>query len=257
VKVERPALSIYLMADADTPELAAAAVAGGATGLEIGIPYSDPLADGPTVQRAGQRSLRAGMTTRRALEVVAAVREAVAVPLVPMTYAAPVMAYGEAAFCAAVAAAGANGLIVPDVPADEAGELLEGCRASGLDLIPLLAPTSTDRRIALACSSAGGFVYLVSVAGTTGARAQLSDRVGGLVTRVRAHTALPLLIGFGIAAPEHAAQALAAGADGVVIGSRAIEIAEQGGAPALEEFVASVAAGIAAALVQLNASSVP
>jgi tryptophan synthase alpha chain len=143
------------------------------------------------------------------------------------------------------------------VPADEAGELLEGCRASGLDLIPLLAPTSTDRRIALACSSAGGFVYLVSVAGTTGARAQLSDRVGGLVTRVRAHTALPLLIGFGIAAPEHAAQALAAGADGVVIGSRAIEIAEQGGAPALEEFVASVAAGMAAALVQLNASSVP
>ena len=239
--IERPALSIYLMADADTPELAAAAVAGGATGLEFGIPYSDPLADGPTVQRAGQRSLAAGMTVGRALEVLAQVRARVDVPLVPMTYAAPVMAYGQVEFCAAAAAAGADGLIVPDVPADEAGELLDGCRRSGLDLVPLLAPTSTDRRIELACGMAGGFVYLVSVAGTTGVRERVSDRVAGLVARVRRHTDLPLLVGFGIARPEHAVQALEAGADGVVIGSRAIEVAEHSGAAGLRDFVASIA----------------
>jgi tryptophan synthase alpha chain len=244
VRIERPALAIYLMAGADTPELAAAAVAGGATAVEIGIPYSDPLADGPTIQRAAQRSLAAGMTARKAIGVTAEVRSRVDVPLVPMTYAAPVMAFGEEAFCAAAADAGADGLIVPDVPADEASTLLRGCRDAGLDLVPLLAPTSTDERIELACASAGGFVYLVSVAGITGARTRLSDRVAGLVTRVRAHTGLPLLVGFGIAAPEHAAQALAAGADGVVIGSRAVEVAEQGGPAALERFVSGVAAAM-------------
>jgi tryptophan synthase alpha chain len=244
MRLAPPVVSVYLMADADTAGLAEAAVAGGAGLLEIGLPYSDPLADGPTVQRAGQRSLRGGMTTRGALEVVAAVRERVDVPLVPMTYAAPVMAHGEGRFCADAAAAGADGLIVPDVPADESGDLLQACGASGLDLVPLLAPTSADERIALACAQAGGFVYLVSVAGTTGARARLSDRVAGLVERTRAHTDLPLLVGFGISAPEHAVAALAAGADGVVIGSRAIEIAEQGGADALREFVASVTAAV-------------
>jgi tryptophan synthase alpha chain len=244
MRLSPPVVSVYLMADADTAELAEAAVEGGAGLLEIGIPYSDPLADGPTVQRAGQRSLAAGMTTRRALEVLAAVRARVPVPLVPMTYASPVMAYGERQFCAAAAAAGADGLIVPDVPADEAGELLAGCHEHGLDLVPLLAPTSADGRIALACEQAGGFIYLVSVAGITGARAQLSDRVAGLVTRVRAHTDLPLLVGFGISAPDHAVAALAAGADGVIIGSKAIEVAEQGGARALAEFVGSVTAAV-------------
>jgi tryptophan synthase alpha chain len=244
VRIERPALSIYLMAGADTAQLAAAAAAGGATCLEIGIPYSDPLADGPTVQRAAQRSLAQGMTARRALGVLADVRSRVEVPLVPMTYAAPVMAYGQRQFCADAAAAGADGLIVPDVPADEAGELHDACRAAGLDLVPLLAPTSTDRRIELACRLAGGFVYLVSVAGTTGARAQLSDRVAGLARRVRAHTDLPLLVGFGISTPAHAGQALQAGADGVVIGSRALEVAEQDGADGLREFVAGIAQGL-------------
>jgi tryptophan synthase alpha chain len=232
------------MADADTAALAEAAVGAGAGLLEIGIPYSDPLADGPTVQRAAQRSLAGGMSTRRALEVVREVRARVDVPIVPMTYAAPVMAHGEGRFCADAAAAGADGLIVPDVPADEAGELLAGCAEHGLDLVPLLAPTSSDERIALACAQAGGFVYLVSVAGVTGARDRLSDRVAGLVERVRACTPLPLLIGFGISAPEHAAAALAAGADGVIIGSRAIEVAEAGGPAALGEFVASIRAAV-------------
>jgi len=204
VKLATPAVSIYLMAGDDTADLAEAAVRGGATAFEIGIPYSDPLADGPTVQRAGQRALAAGMTTRRALEVLREVRSSVDVPLVPMTYAAPVMAYGEQAFCAAAAAAGADGVIVPDIPPDESGPLLEHCRSAGLDLIPLLAPTSLDARIELACRNAGGFVYLVSVAGVTGARDALSGRVAGLIERVRPHTDLPLLIGFGISSPGSA-----------------------------------------------------
>jgi tryptophan synthase alpha chain len=244
VRIGHPALVIYLMADGDTVELVEAAVRGGATAIEIGIPYSDPLADGPTVQRAGQRALRNGMTAARALELLAALRRRVDVPLVPMTYAAPVLAYGERQFCAELAAAGANGMIVPDVPHDEADELLAGCREHGLDLVPLLAPTSTDERIALACGDAGGFVYLVSVAGVTGSRASLSDRVAPLIARVRPHTELPLLVGFGIASPEAARAVLDAGADGVIIGSRAIEVAEEGGAAALERFVAEVAAAL-------------
>ena len=246
MKLSPPVVSIYLMADTDTADLAEAAAGAGAGLFEIGIPYSDPLADGPTVQRAGQRSLRGGMTTPRALDVLRDIRARVDVPLVPMTYAAPVMAYGEDRFCADAAAAGASGLIVPDVPADEAGELAEGCRAHGLDLVPLLAPTSSDDRIALACAQAGGFVYVVSVAGVTGARERLSGRVTDLARRVRAHTDLPLLVGFGISAPEHAIAALEAGADGVVIGSKAIEVSEAGGPEALAEFVGLMVAAVAA-----------
>ena len=244
MKLEPPVVSIYLMADTDLVELAEAAVRGGAGLLEIGIPFSDPLADGPTVQRAGQRALRNGMTATLALELLAELRTRVAVPLVPMTYASPVMAYGERRFCADAAAAGVDGLIVPDVPADEAEDLAAACAEHGLDLVPLLAPTSADERIAIACARAGGFIYLVSVAGTTGARAQTSDRVAGLIARVRPQTPLPLLVGFGISRPEHARAMLDAGADGVVIGSRAIEVAEQGGADALEAFVADVASAL-------------
>lgn len=244
MKIETPALVIYLMADTDTVELVHAAVEGGATAIEIGIPYSDPLADGPTVQAAGQKSLAGGMTMVKALEVIRQIRADVDVPIVPMTYASPVMAFGEAEFCAAAAAAGVNGLIVPDVPADESETLSEACRANGIDLVPLLAPTSTDARIELACRNAGGFVYLVSVVGTTGAREHLGDRVKGLIERTRAHTDLPLLVGFGISTPAHAEAALAAGADGVVIGSRAIQVAGEGGADGLREFVRTISAGL-------------
>jgi tryptophan synthase alpha chain len=244
VKLAPPVLSVYLMADQDTPALAEAAVRGGAGALEIGIPFSDPLADGPTVQRAAERSLAGGMTTRRALAVVREVRRRVDVPLVPMTYASPVLAYGEDRFCADAADAGADGVIVPDVPADEAGSLHAACRAAGLDLVPLLAPTTPDARIEPACRIAGGFIYLVSVAGVTGARAQASERVGALVQRVRRHTDLPLLVGFGISAPEHVRAARAAGADGVVVGSRAIEVAGEGGPAALEAFCRALAGGL-------------
>jgi tryptophan synthase alpha chain len=244
VRIDTPALVIYLMADRDIVPLAAAAVEGGATAIEIGIPFSDPLADGPTVQRAGQRALAGGMTTTRALELISQLRERVSVPLVPMTYASPVMAYGEGRFCADAAAAGADGMIVPDVPHDESEELLSACRSAGLDLVPLLAPTSTNERIELACRGAGGFVYLVSVAGTTGARAALSERVAPLIARVRGHTSLPLLVGFGISSPDSARAVMDAGADGVIIGSKAIEVSEQGGPKALEAFVREIAAAL-------------
>lgn len=244
MNIRTPVLGIYLMADTGVVELAVAAVEGGATTIEFGIPYSDPLADGPVVQRAGQRALRGGMTTPRALELVSELRAQVDVPIVPMTYAAPVMAFGEGRFCAAAAAAGANGLIVPDVPSDEAGDLLAACRDNSLDLVPLLAPTSTDARIELACAHAGGFVYLVSVTGTTGARAEFSGRVAGLIEHTRRYTHLPLVVGFGISTPAHARAALAAGADGVIIGSRAIEVAEEGGPAGLRTFVAGIAAGL-------------
>jgi tryptophan synthase alpha chain len=244
VKLASPALAIYLMADDGVVELAEAAVRGGATAIELGIPFSDPLADGPTIQRAGQRALRHGVTTMRALELLAELRVRVGVPLIPMTYAGPVLAHGEARFCEDAARSGADGLIVPDLPHDEAGDLLEGCRRNGLDLIPLLAPTSRDDRIAAACADAGGFVYLVSVAGITGSREGLSDRVAPMVERVRRHTDLPLLVGFGIASPDAARAALDAGTDGVVIGSKAIEVADAEGAAGLERFVAEVSAAL-------------
>jgi tryptophan synthase alpha chain len=247
MKLATPALSIYLMAGADTADLAEAATRGGATAFEIGIPFSDPLADGPTIQRAAQRSLAEGMTIARAIEVIREVRSRVDVPLVPMTYASPVMAYGEERFCADVAAAGADGLIVPDVPPDEADLLLDQCSANGLDLVPLLAPTSADARIALACRNAGGFVYLVSVAGVTGARERVSDRVAGMIARVRPHTGLPLLVGFGISTAANARTVLEAGADGVIIGSKAIEVSEAGGPEALEQFCREIAEALAPA----------
>ena len=140
------------------------------------------------------------------------------------------MAFGEAEFCRAAAAAGVDGLIVPDIPSDEAGPLLAACTDNGLDARAAARAHHSDARIELACRNAGGFVYLVSVVGTTGAREQLGDRVAGLITRTRVHTALPLLVGFGISTPAHVTAALAAGADGVVIGSRAIDVVDAGGA---------------------------
>ena len=179
------------------------------------------------------------MTTRRALDVLRDVRARVDVPLVPMTYAAPVMAYGERRFCADAAAAGADGLIVPDVPADEAGELDGGLPRErprpGARCSRRRRPTIASR--SPAPTPAGSSTWSRWRGSPAPARS-LSDRVAGLAARVRAHTDLPLLVGFGISAPAHAVAALAAGADGVIIGSKAIEVAEAGGPAALAEFIA-------------------
>jgi tryptophan synthase alpha chain len=222
-------LVIYLMAGRETPELAEAAVEGGADIVELGFPFSDPLADGPVIRRAAEHALADGMRTGACLECLARTRELVEVPLVPMTYAALLEAYGYERFDADARAAGATSLIVADLPVDEHPELHR---------VQLVAPTSTDERIALAAQHTDGWLYLVTLTGTTGARNGLSSALAGLVERARTATESPLYAGFGISTPEHARDAVEL-ADGIVVGTRAVEVAEDGPA-ALREYVRSL-----------------
>jgi len=228
-------LVVYLMAGRETPALAEAAVEAGADIVEIGFPFSDPLADGPVIRRAAERALAEGMRTRACLECLVAVRERVATPLIPMTYSSLLEAYGYERFADDARAAGATSLIVADLPAGERPDLRR---------IQLVAPTSTDERLRLAAESTDGWLYLVTVTGTTGARAELSPALAGLVERARAVTEARLYAGFGISTPDHA-RAAAELADGVVVGSRAVEVAEDGPA-ALREYVASLSAALEA-----------
>jgi tryptophan synthase alpha chain len=221
------------MAGRATPELAEAAAAGGADLIEIGFPFSDPLADGPVIRRAAEQALADGMRTAECLRCLSDVRERVSVPLVPMTYSSLLEAFGWKRFAADARAAGATSLIVADLPIDVHPEL---------ERIQLVAPTSTDERIALAAGSTDGWLYLVTVAGTTGARTELSPALAPLVARTRALTDTPLYAGFGISTPEQAAAA-AELADGVVVGSAALLAAEEGPA-ALERFVAQLRAAL-------------
>jgi tryptophan synthase alpha chain len=223
-------LAVYLMAGRDTPELAEAAVAGGADLVEIGFPFSDPLADGPVIRAAAERALADGMRTQACLACLSDARERIPeTPLVPMTYASLLEAYGWERFAADAQAAGAASLIVADLPADARPELRR---------VQLVAPTSTDERLRLAAACTDGWLYLVTVTGTTGARDTLSPELAPLVERARGVTDLPLLAGFGISTPEQA-RAAAALADGVVVGSAALLAAERG-AGALREFVGSL-----------------
>jgi len=226
-------LAIYLMCGRETPALAEAAVAGGADLIELGFPFSDPLADGPVIRRAAERALAEGMRTRACLDCLEQTRARVDVPLIPMTYAALLEAYGYERFAADAASAGADSLIVADLPAGERPELRR---------VQLVAPTSTDERIALAAEHTDGWLYLVTVAGTTGTRERLSPALAGLVSRARKLTDLPLYAGFGISTPEQASAA-AELADGVVVGSRALEIAEEG-SDALQALVRSLKTAI-------------
>jgi tryptophan synthase alpha chain len=222
------------MAGRETPDLAHAAVEGGADLVEVGFPFSDPLADGPVIRRAAERALAEGMRTEACLENLRAIRERVSVPLVPMTYASLLEAYGWQRFPADARAAGAESLIVADLPVDAHPEL---------ERVQLVAPTSTDERIALAAKRTDGWLYLVTVAGTTGARAELSPELAPLVARARALTDVPLYAGFGISSAEQAAAA-AELADGVVVGSAAL-LAAEAGPSALERFVAQLRAALA------------
>jgi tryptophan synthase alpha chain len=221
------------MAGPETPELARAAEAGGADIVEIGFPFSDPLADGPVIRRAAERALAQGMRTAQCLDCLRSVAAQVALPLVPMTYASLLEAYGWERFAADARAAGANSLIVADLPVDIHPELRR---------VQLVAPTSTDERIALAAESTDSWLYLVTVAGTTGTRSELSPALKPLVERTRALTDADLYAGFGISTPG---QAAAAGelADGVVVGSAALLAAEEGAA-ALERFVGQLRAAL-------------
>src|SRR4051794_24856777 len=188
-------LVVYQMAMPDTPELAQAAVEAGADIPEIGFPFSDPLADGPVIRRAGERALAAGMRTAHCLEVLAETRARVSVPLILMTYASIFDAHGWERLEREAREAGASSFIVVDLPADERPELKR---------VQLVAPTSTDERLGLAASATDGWLYLVTVTGTTGARAELAPSLAPLAERARAIGEVPLYAGFGISTPEHA-----------------------------------------------------
>jgi len=230
----RKKLVNYLMAEPETPELALAAVEGGADVVELGFPFSDPLAEGPVIRRASERALARGMRTHACLDVLARTRELLPeTPLVPMTYAAILEAYGYERFAADARERGASSFILVDLPVEE---------QPTLQRIQLVAPTSTDERIRAAAEATDGWLYLVSVTGTTGAREELSPALPPLIERVRDLSDVPVYVGFGISTPElaHAAGALA---DGVVVGSRAVETAEKG-PDALRTFVGSLRAAL-------------
>jgi tryptophan synthase alpha chain len=223
-------LVIYLMADPETPELARAAVDGGADIIELGFPFSDPLAEGPVIRRASERALARGMRTRACLDVLGRTRDLLPeTPLVPMTYAAILEAYGYERFAADARERGATSFILVDLPVEDHPTLRR---------IQLVAPTSTDERIRAAAEATDGWLYLVSVTGTTGARAELSPALAPLAERVRAVSSVPVYAGFGISTPE-LARAAGEFADGAVVGSRAVQVAEDGPG-ALREFVSSL-----------------
>jgi tryptophan synthase alpha chain len=193
--------------------------------IEIGVPFSDPLADGPIIQRASQRALQAGTTVRRILQMVRELRPDIDAPLVLMTYFNPIYRYGEAAFVSDALAAGVDGIIVPDLPPEEAQTLRDLTNGTPLDMIFLAAPTSTPARLALIAEASRGFIYYVSRLGTTGVRSQLSDDLQAMLSQLRSTTAKPLTVGFGVSTPEHV-RLVAEMADGVVVASAILQLLE-------------------------------
>lgn len=211
-----------------TTEIVRAIVDGGADVVELGVPFSDPLGDGPTIQASGHRALLNGVTPETCIEAARAIRGAgIDVPIVFMGYYNNILSAGLDEYCSRVGEAGVDGLIVVDLPAQEAGPLQDAADRAGLALIPLLALTSTDEVIMHACARAAGFVYCISVLGVTGARATMSERVEGLAKNVRKYTDLPVAIGFGISNADHVAE-VAKYADGAVVGSALIDTLADG-----------------------------
>jgi tryptophan synthase alpha chain len=208
-----------------TKRLVREMVRRGADIIEIGVPFSDPLADGPIIQRASQRALQGGTTLRKILQTVSELRHEVDVPLVLMTYYNPVFRYGEEAFVADALDAGVDGLIVPDLPPEEGQSLMELTTDTPLEMIFLAAPTSTSARLALISEASRGFIYYVSRLGTTGVRDQLADDLRIMLEKVRASTSKPIAVGFGVSTPEHV-RLVADLADGVVVASAILKLME-------------------------------
>jgi tryptophan synthase alpha chain len=242
---KRAALMPYLMGGypsiEDSVAAGLAAADAGADLIELGVPFSDPLADGPVIHAAGTDALAAGATPHAVLGACERIAERV--PVVLMVYANIVLTAGVEAFALRAASSGASGLIVPDLPHDEAGELREACDAEGLALVPLVAPTTTPERIAAIGADARGFVYTVSLTGTTGERDALPPGLERTVERVRAASSVPVAVGFGISTADHA-RAVAEIADGVIVGSRVVRAAGEGGPPAVGALVAELAAAL-------------
>jgi tryptophan synthase alpha chain len=218
----------------------------GADLLEIGVPFSDPIADGPTNQRAAQRALANSVTLCDILDLVTRLRPKLPQPIVLLSYYNPVLRFDVDRFFARAAAAGVDGIVIPDLPAEEGGPLQTAAQPHGVDVIFLAAPTSTDARLARVAAASRGFVYCVSLTGVTGVRTALSVDIGGLVDRLRRHTPLPVCVGFGVSTPDHARQ-VAEVADGVIVGSAVVSLIERHGAaatPELASFVRGLRAGI-------------
>jgi tryptophan synthase alpha chain len=225
-----PYLTVGYPSAAQTVPLGLELLRAGADGLELGIPFSDPLADGVTLQAVSQRVLVAGGTVEDAFRAARALRARTEAPLVFMSYYNPVQRRGTGAFCEAAAASGADGLIVPDLPPEEARPLREACRTSGLALIPMVAPGTPPERLRAACADAEGFVYCVALQGVTGARSDLAGDLPAFLERVRACTTAPLVVGFGISRPEHVAS-VRRYADGVIVASALVDLLERTSEP--------------------------
>ncbi|MDQ6713739.1 MAG: tryptophan synthase subunit alpha [Candidatus Dormibacteraeota bacterium] len=223
---QRLALIVYLTLGYprpdDTPSLVEAAAQSGADAIELGIPFSDPLADGRTIQAASQQALKGGMTVARALDSAREARKKTDVPLLFMTYLNPILAFGLQRFCRAASEAGVDGLIVPDLPPTESAELRRAADACQIDLVFFVAPTSSEAGIVAACKAATGFIYCIAVTGVTGARAELDAALLPLIETVRHHTSLPIVVGFGISRVEHLT-ALKGKADGVIVASALLD----------------------------------
>jgi tryptophan synthase alpha chain len=237
----RPGLVTFTTAGdpdlARSAEILRALDRAGADVIEVGVPFSDPLADGPVIQRATERALAAGGSLRAALGVVESVRAQIAAPIVVFTYANPLLRMGVEAFARRAAGAGVDGVLALDLPIEEAGAFRETLAASSLDTIFLLSPTTTEERIRKAAELGSGFLYGISRLGVTGARDRVATGAAALVRRIRAHTTLPIALGFGISRPEHVAE-VAAYADAAVVGSALVKlIGEAGMAPDLIERV--------------------
>jgi tryptophan synthase alpha chain len=233
----RAALMPYLMGgfpDLGTSyEIARACAEAGASLLEVGVPFSDPLADGPVIQAAGTAALRAGVTLDDVFGLARRLSED-GVPVVIMCYENQIMARGVERFADTLLAAGASGLIVPDLPLEEAATMLAACDERDLALVPLVSPTTPDERLEQIASRARGFLYVVSLTGTTGERSSLGSVLPGLVGRAKADATVPVAVGFGIGTPEQARAAADAGADGVIVGSRLVRAAEEATDPPAE-----------------------
>jgi tryptophan synthase alpha chain len=211
---------------ATTRELVLEMERRGADIVELGVPFSDPIADGPTIQRASQRALQAGVTLKKVLDLVKQIRWQSQLPLVLMTYYNPIFKYGEERFVQDAIQAGVDGLIIPDLPPEEAGSLLQAAEDTPLDIIFLLAPTSTPERISLVSKCSRGFIYYVSLTGITGAKGAVVEQITNKLSQIKQVSDKPVAVGFGISTPEQAAQ-VAAQASGVIVGSAIIRVMEK------------------------------
>ncbi len=233
---------------ATTESLVLALAEAGADLVEIGIPFSDPLGDGPVIQRANERALRSGSSLRRVLELVKTLRPQLEVPLVLMGYTNPILAMGEESFAEAAAAVGVDGVIVIDLPPEEGEDLFGALTRARVDAVLLAAPTTQPQRLAMLAERTRGFLYYVSLTGVTGARSQLARGIEESVRRIRASNDVPVCVGFGVSTPEHARE-VGRFADGVVVGSALIEVIQRtGGGPAALDAAARFVADLKAPL---------